>query len=113
MSWAAVSLPCPPRSPHLQRGEAVVLQEGQARDGDQQELQAEGVVLAVKRLPKSHVDHVDGDVGAYQKNDLGEGRKVKRARSPHQRSERDNCQGSCCRRTPSLDSLPLVLLLLG
>lgn len=58
---------------YLQGREAVVLQKRQACDGDQQELQAEGVVLAVKRFPEFHVDHVHGDVGAYQKNDLHHG----------------------------------------
>lgn len=33
---------------YLQGGEAVVLQEGQACDGDQEELQAKGVILTVK-----------------------------------------------------------------
>lgn len=64
--------------PYLQGGEAVVLQKRQACDRDQQELEAKGVILAVKRFPEFHVDHVHGDVGTYQKNDLGEGREMAR-----------------------------------
>lgn len=56
----------------------MVLQERQACDRDQQELEAEGVVLAVECLPESHVDHVHSDIGTQQKNDLGEGREVAR-----------------------------------
>lgn len=64
--------------PYLQGGEAVVLQKRQACDRDQQELEAKGVILAVKCFPEFPVDHVHGDVSTYQKNDLGEGREMAR-----------------------------------
>lgn len=57
----------------------MVLQEGQACDGDQEELQAKGVILTVKCFPEFHVDHVHGDVGTYQKNDLGERSRTARS----------------------------------
>lgn len=72
-------LPSPaPCFPYLQGGEAVVLQKRQACDRDQQEFKAKGVVLAVKRFPEFHVDHVHSDVGTYQKNYLEEGRETER-----------------------------------
>ena len=82
---ARLLLPLPfPASgfPYLQGGEAVVLQKRQACDRDQQELKAKGVVLAVKRFSEFHVDHVHGDVGTYQKNDLGEEREKARPYLP-------------------------------
>lgn len=67
---------------YLQGGEAVVLQERQACDRDQQELKAKGVILTVKCSSELHVDHVHGDVGTYQKNDLGEGGETARPYLP-------------------------------
>lgn len=65
--------------PYLQGGEAVVLQKWQACDRDQQELEAKGVVLAVKRFPEFHVDHIHGDVGTNQKYYLWERREIARS----------------------------------
>lgn len=57
---------------HLHRGEGVVLQEGEADDRHQQELDAEGVVLRVVAVPEAHVDQVDGGVGHGQEHHLSD-----------------------------------------
>lgn len=64
--------------PYLQGGETVVLQKGQACDRDQQELEAKGVILTVKCFPEFHIDHIHGDVGTNQKNDLWKRREMAR-----------------------------------
>lgn len=56
--------------PYLQRSETVVLKEGKANDRDQKKLQAECIILTVKRFPKFPIDHVHCDIGAEEKNHL-------------------------------------------
>ena len=56
--------------PYLQRSETVVLKEGKANDRDQKKLQAECVILTVKRFPKFPIDHVHCDIGTEEKNHL-------------------------------------------
>lgn len=56
--------------PYLQGSEAIVLKEGEANDWDQKKLQAEGVILTVKRFPKFPIDHVHCDIGAEEENHL-------------------------------------------
>lgn len=55
---------------HLQRGESIVFQEGEANDWHQQELDAEGVVLRVVAVPEAHVDQIDGGIGHGQEHNL-------------------------------------------
>lgn len=54
----------------LQGSETVVLKEGEANDWDQKKLQAECVILTVKRFPKFPIDHVHCDIGTEEKNHL-------------------------------------------
>lgn len=56
--------------PYLQGSETVVLKKGEANDWDQKKLQAEGVILTVKRFPKFPIDHVHCDIGTEEKNHL-------------------------------------------
>lgn len=55
---------------YLQGSETIVLKEGEANDWDQKKLQAERVILTVKRFPKLPVDHVHGDICTEEKNHL-------------------------------------------
>lgn len=55
---------------YLQRSETIVLKEGEANDWDQKKLQAECVILTVKRFPKFPVDHVHCHIGTEEKNNL-------------------------------------------
>lgn len=54
----------------LQGSETIVLQEGEANDWDQEKLQAERVILTVKRFPEFSIDHVHCDIGAEEENQL-------------------------------------------
>lgn len=56
--------------PYLQNSEVVVFKEGEANDWDQKKLQAECVIVTVKRFPKFPIDHVYCDIGAEEENHL-------------------------------------------